>query len=33
MRGGDEFTLGLITEHVGTSVLRGADVALLDKAA
>ncbi len=33
LRGGDKFTLGLITEHVGTSVLRGAVVALLDEAA
>jgi ATP-dependent Clp protease ATP-binding subunit ClpA len=33
LRGGDKFTLGLITEHVGTSVLRGAIVGLLDEAA
>jgi ATP-dependent Clp protease ATP-binding subunit ClpA len=33
LRGGDKFTLGLITEHVGTSVLRGAIVDLLDQAA
>ncbi|MGX9789552.1 Clp protease N-terminal domain-containing protein [Mycobacterium sp. MMS18-G62] len=32
-RGGDKFTVGLITEHVGSSVLRGAIVDLLDKAA
>jgi hypothetical protein len=32
LRGGDKFTLGLITEHVGTSVMRGV-VDLLDKAA
>jgi ATP-dependent Clp protease ATP-binding subunit ClpA len=33
LRGGDSFTLELITEHVATSVLRGAIVGLLDAAA
>jgi ATP-dependent Clp protease ATP-binding subunit ClpA len=33
VRGGDKFTLGLITEHVYASQLRGAIVELLDKAA
>jgi ATP-dependent Clp protease ATP-binding subunit ClpA len=33
LRGGDTFTLSLITEHVETSVLRGAIIDLLDKAA
>jgi ATP-dependent Clp protease ATP-binding subunit ClpA len=33
LRGGDKFTMGLINEHVGTSVLRGAIVGLLDEAA
>jgi len=33
LRGGDTFTLGLIAEHVGTSVLRGAIIDLLEKAA
>lgn len=30
---GDKFSIDLITEHVGASVLRGAIIALLDKAA
>jgi ATP-dependent Clp protease ATP-binding subunit ClpA len=33
LRGGDRFTLSLITEHVGTSVLHGAIIGLLDEAA
>jgi ATP-dependent Clp protease ATP-binding subunit ClpA len=33
LRGGDKFTLGLITEHVDTDQLRGAIVGLLDQAA
>ena len=33
LRGGDKFTLGLITEHVYASQLRGAIIELLDKAA
>ena len=33
LRGGDKFTLGLITEHVYASQLRGAIIDLLDKAA
>ncbi|HET6735393.1 Clp protease N-terminal domain-containing protein [Mycobacterium sp.] len=33
LRSDDKFTLGLIAEHVGTSVLRGAIVGLLDEAA
>jgi ATP-dependent Clp protease ATP-binding subunit ClpA len=33
LRGGDQFTIGLITEHVEPSVLRGALIDLLDKAA
>ena len=33
LRGGDKFTLGLITEHVGTLVLRAGIVGLLDEAA
>jgi hypothetical protein len=33
LRGGDKFTLGLITEHVDTAQLRAAVVGLLDEAA
>jgi ATP-dependent Clp protease ATP-binding subunit ClpA len=33
LRGGDTFTVGLITEHVGTPELRGAIIGLLDEAA
>jgi ATP-dependent Clp protease ATP-binding subunit ClpA len=33
LRGGDKFTVGLITEHVEAAQLRGAIVELLDKAA
>ena len=33
LRCGDKFTLGLITEHVGTLVLRAGIVGLLDEAA
>jgi len=33
LRGGDKFTLGLITEHVDTAQLRAAVVSLLDNAA
>ena len=33
LRGGDKLTVGLIAEYVGTSVLRGAIVELLDQAA
>ena len=33
LRGGDKFTLGLMTEHVDASQLRESIVALLDKAA
>jgi ATP-dependent Clp protease ATP-binding subunit ClpA len=33
LRSGDKFTVGLITEHVGSSVVRGAIIGLLDKAA
>lgn len=33
LRGGDKFTVGLITEHVQNDALRGAIVDLLDKAA
>jgi hypothetical protein len=33
LRGGDKFTLGLITEHIDASQLRGAVVGLLDEAA
>ena len=33
LRGGDKFTLGLITEHVYASQLRGSIIELLDKAA
>jgi ATP-dependent Clp protease ATP-binding subunit ClpA len=33
LRGGDKFTLGLITEHVPAEQLRGAIVELLDQAA
>jgi ATP-dependent Clp protease ATP-binding subunit ClpA len=33
LRGGDKFTLGLITDHVYASELRGSIVDLLDKAA
>lgn len=33
LRGGDKFTLGLITEHVDTDQLRAAIVGLLDQAA
>ena len=33
LRGGDKFTVELITEHVDASVLRGAIIELLDKAA
>ena len=33
LRGGDKFTLGLITEHVYAPQLRGAIIELLDKAA
>jgi len=33
LRGGDKFTLGLITEHVDTANLRAAVVGLLDEAA
>jgi ATP-dependent Clp protease ATP-binding subunit ClpA len=33
LRGGDKFTLGLITEHVDTAQLRAAVVGLLDQAA
>jgi ATP-dependent Clp protease ATP-binding subunit ClpA len=33
LRGGDKFTLGLITEHVDTDQLRSAIVGLLDEAA
>ena len=33
LRGGDKFTLGLITEHVNASQLRGAIIELLDRAA
>jgi ATP-dependent Clp protease ATP-binding subunit ClpA len=33
LRGGDKFTLGLITEHVDTTQLRAAVIGLLDEAA
>ena len=33
LRGGDRYTLGIITEHVDGAQLRAAVVALLDKAA
>jgi ATP-dependent Clp protease ATP-binding subunit ClpA len=33
LRGGDKFTLGLITEHVDTAQLRAAVIGLLDEAA
>ena len=33
LRGGDKFTLGLITEHVDPSQLRAAVIELLDEAA
>ncbi len=33
LRGGDKFTLGLITEHVDTAQLRDAVIGLLDQAA
>lgn len=33
LRGGDNFTVGLITEHVDASRLRGAIIGLLDQAA
>jgi ATP-dependent Clp protease ATP-binding subunit ClpA len=33
LRGGDKFTLGLITEHVDTAQLRAAVIGLLDQAA
>ena len=33
LRGGDKFTLGLITEHVSVSQLRAAIIELLDRAA
>jgi hypothetical protein len=33
VRGGDKFTLGLITDHVDTTQLRAAVIGLLDQAA
>ncbi|MDQ2636492.1 MAG: Clp protease, partial [Actinomycetota bacterium] len=33
LRGGDKFTVGLITEHVGVGELRAAIAGLLDQAA
>ena len=33
LRGGDTFTVGLITEHVDTTQLHGAIIGLLDAAA
>jgi ATP-dependent Clp protease ATP-binding subunit ClpA len=33
LRGGDKFTLGLLTEHVNTAQLRAAVIGLLDEAA
>jgi ATP-dependent Clp protease ATP-binding subunit ClpA len=33
LRGGDKFTIGLLTEHVDTSQLRAAVIGLLDQAA